>query len=246
MQWITFHSCHRHMAHNALIFYAYFPLKQHNVHEQALLCGGWMSTSLLSHQLALPETLNHQTPVLLCELAFYSRAPQTCREPLSLLSPPLSHVVTPSLPPLFHSPLSCLSPSLSSAPFTSSPLFPSHLSVSFLPFSTLLSFSFPPLISSFFLMTLRAILDSVLSFSLKLPHLPLPCITLSSLCASHISSFYSPLCCSLSSSPKLGKTFFIWTWFSSQNLKHTLTILLSLSIFMLKISLNWNQGAHHK
>lgn len=73
-QWITFHSCHRHMTHNALIFYACFPLKQHNVHEQTLLCRGWTSTSLLSHQFPLPETLNHQTPVLLCELAFCSRA----------------------------------------------------------------------------------------------------------------------------------------------------------------------------
>lgn len=36
-----------------------------------------MSTSLLSHQLPLPETLNRQTPVLLCELAFYSRVSQT-------------------------------------------------------------------------------------------------------------------------------------------------------------------------
>lgn len=30
---VTFHRCHRRRAHNALIFYAHFPLKQHNVRE---------------------------------------------------------------------------------------------------------------------------------------------------------------------------------------------------------------------
>lgn len=85
------------MAHNALIFYAYLSLKQHNVHEQALLCHPWMSTSPLSHQFLLPETLNHQTPVLLCELAFYSRVSQTCSgaSPLALTQP--SHLVSHSL-----------------------------------------------------------------------------------------------------------------------------------------------------
>lgn len=155
IQWITFHSCHRHMAHNALIFYAYFPLKQHNVHEQALLCRGWTSTSLLSHQLPLPETLNRQTPVLLCELAFYSRASQTCSgasRSLSLtqlshllslsLSASLLHFVTPSkaAPLPFYLLLSCLSlsPSVSPASFNNFP-----------PFSILSSFSQPVLLHSF-------------------------------------------------------------------------------------------------
>lgn len=143
--WITFHSCHRHMAHNALIFYAYFPVKQHNVHEQALLCGGWMLTSLLSHQLPLPETLNHQTPVLLCELAFYSRASQTCSgaSPLTRtliwcvslsLSPPSFNISSPlqRYPSSFYSPLWFFSrPSLSlQLHLTNPPQFPSPLSYS--------------------------------------------------------------------------------------------------------------------
>lgn len=135
------------MAHNALIFYAYLSLKQHNVHEQALLCHPWMSTSLLSRQFPLPETLNRQTPVLLCELAFSSRVSQTCTgaSPLALtqpshfglshslffpLPPSLLHVVTPSFPPISfthtvpflfthycHISLSCF---FSPAPFTTS------------------------------------------------------------------------------------------------------------------------------
>lgn len=105
-QWITFHSCHHHMTHNALIFYACFPLKQHNVHEQTLLCRGWTSTSLLSHQLPLPETLNHQTPVLLCELAFCSRIALEQHPPLTLtfalsLSLWLHILSPPSRLPLF-------------------------------------------------------------------------------------------------------------------------------------------------
>lgn len=106
IEWITFHSCHRRMAHNALIFHAYFLLKQHYVHEQAGLCHPWMSTSLLSHQFPLPETLNHQAPVPLCELAFYSRVSQTRSGPsrtlICFVSPslcfPLLHVVTPAQP----------------------------------------------------------------------------------------------------------------------------------------------------
>lgn len=43
-----------------------------------------MVTSLLSHQLPLPETLHQQTPVLLFELAFCSKAPQT--RPLTQLT----------------------------------------------------------------------------------------------------------------------------------------------------------------
>lgn len=197
IQWITFHSCHRHMAHNALIFYAYFPLKQHNVHEQALLCRGWTSTSLLSHQLSLPETLNRQTPVLLCELAFYSRASQTCSGASRSLS--LSSLIwfffpslSLSLLPFFRHPFKA-----APLPFTCychvsrSPLLSLQLHLTNFPSSIpfpplqypLLVFSAcaPPLIFYILIFTnsLRPMLDSLLFHTLA--HLSHPCITLFSL-----------------------------------------------------------------
>lgn len=113
------------MAHNALIFYVCFPFKQHNVHEQALLCHGRTSTALLSHQLPLPETLNRQTPVLLCELAFYSRVFSDMLWSLSSLTP--FYILSPrqGCPSFFHLLLSsvsiCPSSSVSSDPLTKSP-----------------------------------------------------------------------------------------------------------------------------
>ena len=141
------------MAHNALIFYAYFHLKQHNVHEQALLCCGWMSTSLLSRQFPLPETLNRQTPVLLCELAFYSRVslPSLTLSPL-IWFVSLS-VVSPSSPLSFHFTHYChLSlPSVSAAPFARSSLF-SSLSEP----STCFFCLFLPFISYFLILTITS------------------------------------------------------------------------------------------
>lgn len=116
------------MAHNALIFYAYFHLKQHNVHEQALLCRGWMSTSLLSHQFPLPETLNRQH-LFFCVSWHFTAGFLSAR---SLALSPLIwfvslSVVSPSPPLSFHFTHYChLSlPSVSAAPFTRSPLFSS-------------------------------------------------------------------------------------------------------------------------
>lgn len=83
MRWVTFHSCHLHTAHDALISSSSSSahltpppsLEQHGVQEQALLCRGSASTS--APVIPSAETWSRQTPVPLCELPFYSRAAPT-------------------------------------------------------------------------------------------------------------------------------------------------------------------------
>lgn len=174
------------MAHNALIFYAYFHLKQHNVHEQALLCRGWMSTSLLSHQFPLPETLNRQH-LFFCVSWHFTAGFLSAR---SLARSQPSHLVrlslcrqpfSPSLFP-FYSLLSSLSPFClcSSIYQISSLLLPVRtLHLLFLPFSTL-HFLYPhfdyylgPILDfSLFHVEANTLFSPYTCLSLTLSHLP--------------------------------------------------------------------------
>lgn len=123
----------------------HFFLNQQQVCEQSLFCGAWMSTSLLFHQFPQPETLNQQTPVLLCELAFYSRAflTQSPEPPLlSLSHAHLLHLILSNLT------LSCTPLSFSLVSPSSRPLL---LSFSFLPSIVVFCLFFPSIVLCSFL-----------------------------------------------------------------------------------------------